>query len=643
MILVYAHLRAREPRRGVGVHGEAEIGVVGTVADRLNGRVGVSLIGGVDVIGDGCAERCAHAAPDDRAEVGNVHLSAVVPDGITARDALARRFVVMRTRSRNVAAVERLVDVRIGKVTRNAAHARPCGDGARIIYVAQRDTPCGIAFLIGCEPDDAAHAARTEVSTAVRRADCGRLCHRVAASLRDRVRRDLRDKVRRHRAAVEGVADGAHADEPARDAARVCSDKGLAERFFRAGRPRGFGVQTGSCLDRADIEGLRDERVVRGAVVERAERADDAAHAVTRGDVARVIAAREAQRDARADDAAEADALRVVDDLKLVPIFFHIELFGFIAVLARRIFHFARIGGVRHGRARVRTGELVEGTDHAADVVSAGGNGRLVVDFFDGAAESVADKRADVRVAVHGAIELEIFDGSVIDIAEKSHAGERFVAVRISAVIIVNGCAGVLFGNLLLVDVQIDGIAAAVERAFERGARRRAVPAGRRAAAVDGVRDLIFLIEVILCIVTRVRAAYDRIRAHTADHAREGSIGVTDIPAELEVVAFIILGGVIGRTALIVIVVVPVKDRILALPISVSFRAEYRRFENIKIVYTIKDKRVPFGSSDARAFSENAFPLRLQGDGIHSRTDNAVLNLVPAGRSGRKRKQLSAR
>ena len=359
---------------------------------------------------------------------------------------------------------------------------------------------------------------------------------------------------------------------------------------------------------------MRDDGVVRYAVAERTERAHHAADAVSPRYGAEIIAAAQAKRNARTDDTAEADADRIRHDFQLVPVFVGIELIRHVGIFARQIADRARIHRVGHGRSRIIAREFEKRTYHAADVVSARGDIRLVVNARNRSAERIPDKSAHVRIAVHGTVEREIFYDGMIGISEKPDADERFISRR-------SACR-------LFIDAQRYGAVVAVESAFERSAFGNAVSARRRTvAAVYGMGNLIFLIEMIFHAVVRVCSARNGFDGNAADHARKRRSGVVERFVQQEIIPRIIFRGIIRRTAIRIGVVIPFQRGINTVRrIRTLFGAVYRRFQKIQIFHRLQHERALSGS---HAFArKDGRPLRVKRDVVFrpDYADSAVLS-----------------
>ena len=369
----HAHLRACKRLCRRRVCAEAELSVIAAVADCLHGRIGISRIRAVHIEGHGSRQRCVYAATDDCAEI--CHIDGLSADArrqhVTAIDARLTCGVIVSTVSRYVAAVERLAYVAERKISSNTAHSRERVDVARVVDVRDGHTAAlrSCRGVIGGEADYAADAARADICSAVTCRNAEETIHSHVFKLRVSIR-NFSHICRSHFARVERCIYGTSADKSARNAARICGDEildiivGRSRACIKACRSRNF----------ACIEGLGNQRVVGGAVIQRAQSTYHAAYAVARGNISEIVSARKAKRYAGTDYAAEAHALCVVHYAQFVPVIFNVEFFSKIIPLAGSITYRAYIYGIGYRRCRIIFSNLVERAYNAADVVSARGH-----------------------------------------------------------------------------------------------------------------------------------------------------------------------------------------------------------------------------------------------------------------------------
>ena len=183
----------------------------------------------------------------------------------------------------------------------------------------------------------------------------------------------------------------------------------------------------------------------------------------------------------------------------------------------------------------------------------------------------------------------------MVGISEESDADKRLVAVFVAL------RARIIF-NLLLVDIQSYCLAVTVKVTLEGIARRSSRAAYGNIFAIDCRRDIGFLVFMSFTTVsTRRNSAYYSLKR------RSGVIEI--VRRELKIISLVAFGQICSITFGIVGIIISIRNSIGI--VGAGLGAVYRSLKDIKILYTINNKRVCRCSFAA---AEYALPLGVESD-----------------------------
>ena len=186
----------------------------------------------------------------------------------------------------------------------------------------------------------------------------------------------------------------------------------------------------------------------------------------------------------------------------------------------------------------------------------------------------------------------------MVGISEESDADKRLVAVFVAL------RARIIF-NLLLVDIQSYCLAVTVKVTLEGIARRSSRAAYGNIFAIDCRRDIGFLVFMSFTTAsTRRNSAYYSLKRRS---------GVIEIVRELKIISLVAFGQICSYAFGIVGIIISIRNSIgiVGAGLGADPCAVHRRLKDIKVLYTINNKRVCRCSFAA---AEYALPLGVESD-----------------------------
>ena len=187
----------------------------------------------------------------------------------------------------------------------------------------------------------------------------------------------------------------------------------------------------------------------------------------------------------------------------------------------------------------------------------------------------------------------------MVGISEESDADKRLVAVFVAL------RARIIF-NLLLVDIQSYCLAVTVKVTLEGIASRSSRAAYGNIFAIDCRRDIGFLFFMSFTTVsTRRNSAYYSLKR------RSGVIEI--VRRELKIISLVAFGQICSYAFVIVGIKISIRNSIgiVGAGLGAGLGAVYRSLKDIKVLYTINNKRVCRCSFAA---AEYALPLGVESD-----------------------------